>query len=130
MEYSESAFEGKGDQHWHPGNVIRIHWIEDPAPTFIPFGRLPGELRRKIWKLALPEPRALSLYLNIKENKLGFRLLEGNDLRTDDFTFGNSQLLACYKSRQVFLESYCKLQVDRGILLPQGVLSLWISSRQ
>jgi hypothetical protein len=99
-------------------NWCSMSTLELPKPStrnFTFFPQLPTELRRAVWKFALPEPRVLSLDLTALDDyqwpsEIRFVAEPGWRSPTSDFHHGN--MLPCREALEVFNENYRKLELQ------------------
>jgi len=102
--------------------IINIAWprynlkpASTPAkiePTFSPFSRLPPELRVRIWKLALPDPRIVQSKLLYPPDTAGTLMNIKHTLSYGGEHLGEEHLSMCRESRQVFMENYHQISVQ------------------
>ncbi|PMD48918.1 hypothetical protein L207DRAFT_575563 [Hyaloscypha variabilis F] len=113
-----------------------ISWInaEKETRNFHLFSSLPVEVRRQIWKFALPRPRVLKLSLDRKDSsntrtgrpfitRLDYsirQLVTNRSLALDFRNISRTMKITCQESRQVFLENYRSIPL-RGA----SIASLW-----
>lgn len=93
-----------------------IEWSKTPSRrTFHLFPDLPAEIRLKIWKLALPDPRLVGIRF---WNQIKFLWSLGDFHSTENEGFGKQHLLTCHESADMFMESYQRMP-------PPQPLSTW-----
>lgn len=90
-----------------------------PPPTvFAPFSRLPAELRRKIWKHALPDARVVQVdFTYLGNHNLRCRPIHGR-------LFPAEPHLCCIKAWEVFREHYHQTVIVDASHTHQGATNL------
>jgi hypothetical protein len=89
---------------------------EEQLPVFHPFPRLPLELRRVIWKLALPGPRILELtvfYDQIESDTENLFCVSAELISLDKHEYPFDPLsvcLVCKEYQEAFLENYERIK--------------------
>ncbi|KAE9376557.1 hypothetical protein N431DRAFT_330660 [Stipitochalara longipes BDJ] len=116
----------KGADHWDE------HSVEIPWPTiekkqcsnFQSFPLLPPEIRRKIWKYALPESKILQfVYHGLWDTPTYFSVRQHNSQSSDNLIFrktAKALTTVCQESRSVFFENYRQIRLRGG-----SIASLW-----
>ncbi|CZR61802.1 uncharacterized protein PAC_11699 [Phialocephala subalpina] len=112
--------------HYIPQIEVKWHEEQTFAPRFECFPQLPLELRRKVWKHALPAPRIL--HQRFRQSRFDDVLhdyiepMDGcSSPRVVDTTLLNYQMI-CHEASQIFKESYIKFE-----LIGSSIASLWDS---
>ncbi|KAE8450610.1 hypothetical protein EG329_005954 [Mollisiaceae sp. DMI_Dod_QoI] len=99
-----------------PHNVFNVEWPTSVRHTasFTLFGNLPVELRLKIWKHALPEPRVVQLKLQDDIRRYPFHpLLVGRPP-------AGIQHRTCGELWSVFTEQYHRVKISQDIINTQA----------
>jgi len=107
-----------------PENIGREHHCqenfdsyENKLSAFYPFPRLPLELRRVIWKSALPGPRLLELnvfYNQIESDTENLFCVSAELISLDKHPFDPLSVhLVCKEYQEVFMENYERIKLNQ-----------------
>jgi hypothetical protein len=91
---------------------------ERQLPVFHPFPRLPLELRRVVWKLALPSPRLLELIADYNQGESDTEnpfCVSAELISLDKHPFDPlSVRLVCKEYQEVFMENYERIKLNQA----------------
>ncbi|TAQ88984.1 hypothetical protein B7494_g2698 [Chlorociboria aeruginascens] len=109
------------DHDYYNYNGTKYVHVSWPERQFTFFSQLPIEIRRQIWKFALPDPRIIEIRANGRS--LSDTTINVYGDSTIDYDWSKrGPLSACYESREVFLEHYKQLEIlsfDTGLMSPR-----------